>query len=357
MTCLAPMKEWQFWIDRGGTFTDVVARRPDGTLVTAKLLSEDPERRYDAAEAAIRQLTGAGDGPLQPCTIRIGTTIATNALLEREGEPVLLAITRGFGDALTIGYQDRPDIFARDIRRAPPLFAEVVEIDERVAEDGTVLTPLDEAAAAAAFAKAYAEGLRSVAIVLVHGWRHQAHEAKLADLAQAAGFTQISVSHRTAPLIRLVARGDTTLVDAYLSPVLRRYVQGLEASLDEAAAGGLLFMQSSGGLVAADRFGGKDALLSGPAGGIVGMARTAQGAGFDRIIGFDMGGTSTDVSLYAGSYDRRSDAVLAGVRVAVPMMRIDTVAAGGGSICHFDGGRLLVGPASAGGALLSSFTL
>ncbi|MDG5972576.1 hydantoinase B/oxoprolinase family protein [Sphingomonas paucimobilis] len=348
MTCLAPMKEWQFWIDRGGTFTDVVARRPDGTLVTAKLLSEDPERRYDAAEAAIRQLTGAGDGPLQPCTIRIGTTIATNALLEREGEPVLLAITRGFGDALTIGYQDRPDIFARDIRRAPPLFAEVVEIDERVAEDGTVLTPLDEAAAAAAFAKAYAEGLRSVAIVLVHGWRHQAHEAKLADLAQAAGFTQISVSHRTAPLIRLVARGDTTLVDAYLSPVLRRYVQGLEASLDEAAAGGLLFMQSSGGLVAADRFGGKDALLSGPAGGIVGMARTAQGAGFDRIIGFDMGGTSTDVSLYAGSYDRRSDAVLAGVRVAVPMMRIDTVAAGGGSICHFDGGRLLVGPASAG---------
>lgn len=342
------MKKWQFWIDRGGTFTDVVARRPDGTLVTAKLLSEDPERRYDAAEAAIRQLTGAGDGPLQPCTIRIGTTIATNALLEREGAPVLLAITRGFGDALTIGYQDRPDIFARDIRRAAPLFAEVVEINERVAEDGTVLTPLDEEGAAAAFARAYASGLRSVAIILVHGWRHQAHEAKLADLAQAAGFTQISVSHRTAPLIRLVARGDTTLVDAYLSPVLRRYVQGLETSLGEAAAGGLLFMQSSGGLVAADRFGGKDALLSGPAGGIVGMARTARGAGFDRVIGFDMGGTSTDVSLYAGSYDRRSDAVLAGVRVAVPMMRIDTVAAGGGSICHFDGGRLLVGPASAG---------
>lgn len=342
------MKDWQFWIDRGGTFTDVVARRPDGALVTAKLLSEDPERRYDAAEAAIRQLTGAGDDPLHPCTIRIGTTIATNALLEREGAPVLLAITRGFGDALTIGYQDRPDIFARDIRRAVPLFADVVEIDERVAEDGTVLTPLDEAGAAAAFARAYAAGLRSVAIVLVHGWRHQAHEATLADLAQAAGFTQISVSHRTAPLIRLVARGDTTLVDAYLSPVLRRYVQGLETSLGEAAAGGLLFMQSSGGLVAADRFGGKDALLSGPAGGIVGMARTARGAGFDRVIGFDMGGTSTDVSLYAGSYDRRSDAVLAGVRVAVPMMRIDTVAAGGGSICHFDGGRLLVGPGSAG---------
>ena len=342
------MARWQFWIDRGGTFTDVVARRPDGGVVTTKLLSEDPDRRYDAAEAAIRQLTGVGDGPLPACGIRIGTTIATNALLEREGEPVLLAITRGFGDALAIGYQDRPDIFARDIRRPPPLFAEAVEIDERVTEDGAVLTPLDREAAAAAFAKAHARGLRSIAIVLMHGWKHQAHELALAELAEAAGFTQISVSHRTAPLIRLVARGDTTLADAYLSPGLGRYVRGLEAGLGEAAAGGLLFMQSSGGLVAGDRFHGKDALLSGPAGGIVGMARTAMGAGFDRVIGFDMGGTSTDVSLFAGSYDRRSDAVLAGVRVAVPMMRIDTVAAGGGSICHFDGGRLLVGPASAG---------
>ncbi|PCD02948.1 5-oxoprolinase [Sphingomonas spermidinifaciens] len=338
------MSEWRFWIDRGGTFTDVVARRPDGTLATAKLLSEDPARRHDAAEAAIRELTGVGDGPLPPCRIRIGTTIATNALLERAGEPVLLAITRGFGDALTIGYQDRPDIFARDIRRPPPLFAEVVEIDERVGEDGTVLTPLDHGAAAAAFAGAYKRGLRAVAIVLMHGWKHTAHEAALAELAAAAGFTQVSVSHRTAPLIRLVARGDTTLADAYLSPVLRRYVEGLEGALGP----DLLFMQSSGGLVAGSGFGGKDALLSGPAGGIVGMARTAAAAGFDRVIGFDMGGTSTDVSLYAGTYDLRSDAVLAGVRVAVPMMRIDTVAAGGGSICHFDGGRLLVGPASAG---------
>ncbi len=338
------MSEWHFWIDRGGTFTDVVARRPDGALVTAKLLSEDPDRRHDAAEAAIRQLTGVGDAALPACAIRIGTTIATNALLERRGVPVLLAITRGFGDALTIGYQDRPDIFARGIRRPAPLFADVVEIDERVAEDGTVLAPLDRDAAAAAFARAYDAGLRAVAIVLMHGWKHTAHEAALAGLARAAGFTQVSVSHRTAPLIRLVARGDTTLADAYLSPVLRRYVEGLEASLGD----GLLFMQSSGGLVAGDRFGGKDALLSGPAGGIVGMARTARAAGFDRVIGFDMGGTSTDVSLYAGHYDRRSDAVLAGVRVAVPMMRIDTVAAGGGSICHFDGGRLLVGPASAG---------
>ncbi|MFS0772300.1 hydantoinase B/oxoprolinase family protein [Sphingomonas sp. 1P08PE] len=338
------MADWQFWIDRGGTFTDVVGRRPDGTLVTAKLLSEDPGRRHDAAEAAIRLLTGVGEGPLPPAAIRIGTTIATNALLERRGEPVLLAITRGFGDALTIGYQDRPDIFARDIRRPAPLFAQVVEIDERVAEDGRVLVPLDRDAAAAAFAAAHATGLRAVAIVLMHGWRHHAHEEALAELAQAAGFDQVSVSHRTAPLIRLVARGDTTLADAYLSPVLGRYVDALSASLGE----GLLFMQSSGGLVSGERFGGKDALLSGPAGGIVGMARTAAGAGFDRVIGFDMGGTSTDVSLYAGAYDRRSDAVLAGVRVAVPMMRIDTVAAGGGSICTFDGGRLLVGPASAG---------
>ena len=338
------MNEWRFWIDRGGTFTDVVARRPDGALATAKLLSVDPDRRHDAAEAAIRDLTGVGEGPLPPCRIRIGTTIATNALLERAGEPVLLAITRGFGDALTIGTQDRPDIFARDIRRAAALFADVIEIDERVGEDGTVLTPLDCEAAAAAFADAYAKGLRAVAIVLMHGWKHTAHEAALADLAAAAGFTQISVSHRTAPLIRLVARGDTTLADAYLSPVLRRYVEGLEGALGQ----DLLFMQSSGGLVSGSGFGGKDALLSGPAGGIVGMARTAETAGFDRVIGFDMGGTSTDVSLYAGSYDRRSDAVLAGVRVAVPMMRIDTVAAGGGSICHFDGGRLLVGPASAG---------
>ncbi len=338
------MAGWHFWIDRGGTFTDVVARRPDGALVTAKLLSADPGRRHDAAEAAIRRLTGIAEGPLPASDIRIGTTIATNALLERQGEPVLLAVTRGFGDALTIGYQDRPDIFARDIRRAPPLFARVVEIDERVAEDGRVLVPLDVDAAAAAFADAHAAGLRAVAIVLMHGWRHQAHEARLVELASDAGFTQISVSHRTAPLIRLVARGDTTLADAYLSPVLGRYVRGLEASLGD----GLSFMQSSGGLVAGSGFGGKDALLSGPAGGIVGMARTAAAAGFDRVIGFDMGGTSTDVSLYAGAFDRRSDAVLAGVRVAVPMMRIDTVAAGGGSICRFDGGRLLVGPESAG---------
>jgi 5-oxoprolinase (ATP-hydrolysing) len=336
---------WRFWIDRGGTFTDVVARTPAGTLQVAKLLSEDPGRYDDAAVAAIRRLTGTPTGPLPPADIRIGTTIATNALLERRGEPTLLAITRGFGDALTIGYQERPDIFARDIRRAPPLFARVAEIDERVDVDGTVLRPLDRDAAAAAFADAHAAGLRAVAIVLVHGWRHTAHEAALADLARAAGFVQISVSHRTAPLIRLVARGDTTLADAYLSPVLGRYVAGLEREL---AGQSPLFMQSSGGLVEGARFGGKDALLSGPAGGIVGMAETATRAGFPRVIGFDMGGTSTDVSLYAGVLERRHDAVIGGVRVAAPTMRIDTVAAGGGSICRFDGGRLLVGPESAG---------
>ncbi len=339
------MSGWQFWIDRGGTFTDVVARTPDGALKVAKLLSEDPGRYDDAAVAAIRRLTDTPAGPLPPADIRIGTTIATNALLERRGEPTLLAITRGFGDALTIGYQERPDIFARDIRRAPPLFAAVVEIDERVDVEGGVMRPLDEDAAAAAFAAARANGLRAVAIVLMHGWRYTAHEARLADLARAAGFTQISVSHRTAPLIRLVARGDTTLADAYLSPVLGRYVAGLEAAL---AGQKPLFMQSSGGLVEGAGFGGKDALLSGPAGGIVGMAETATRSGFARVIGFDMGGTSTDVSLYAGVLERRHDAVIGGVRVAAPTMRIDTVAAGGGSICRFDGGRLLVGPESAG---------
>jgi 5-oxoprolinase (ATP-hydrolysing) len=341
----APPK-WHFWIDRGGTFTDVVARNPAGELITAKLLSEDPDRYDDAAVAAIRQLTGIADGPLPAADIRIGTTIATNALLERKGEPTLLAITRGFGDALRIGYQDRPAIFARRIDLPPPLYARVVEIDERVTAEGEVLRPLDRDAASHALRAAYAAGLRAIAIVLVHGYRHQAHEAALADIAAEIGFTQISVSSRVAPLIKLIARGDTAVVDAYLSPVLHRYVDGLGKALGEHQRP--LFMQSNGGLIEARLFGGKDALLSGPAGGIVGMARTAEHAGFDHVIGFDMGGTSTDVSLYAGRYERRNDAVVAGVRVATPMMRIDTVAAGGGSICRLMGGRLVVGPESAG---------
>jgi len=339
------MGRWHFWVDRGGTFTDVVARTPGGEMVTAKLLSEDPERYDDAAVAAIRQLTGVPQGALPPCEIRIGTTIATNALLERKGEPVLLAITKGFGDALVIGTQDRPDIFARRIVRPPPLYAEVVEIDERVTHEGEVLRPIDLDAARAAFTEAHARGLRSVAIILLHGYRHTTHEAALAALAREIGFTQVSVSHEVGALIKLVGRGDTSVVDAYLSPVLRRYVEGLETALEGQSP---LFMQSNGGLAPGRGFRGKDAILSGPAGGIVGMAETARRAGFERVIGFDMGGTSTDVSLYAGKYERDNETIVAGARIRAPMLRIHTVAAGGGSVCRFDGGRLLVGPASAG---------
>ncbi|OAH40794.1 5-oxoprolinase [Sphingobium yanoikuyae] len=338
--------QWQFWIDRGGTFTDVVARDPQGLLHTAKLLSSDPERYADAAVEAIRRLTGAGDGPIPPCTLRIGTTIATNALLERKGEPVLLAITKGFRDAIRIGYQDRPDLFARRIDLPSPLHADVVEMDERLMQDGTILTPLDEAAAQAALQRGYDAGLRAVAIVLMHGYRYPAHEQALARIARQIGFTQISVSHEVAPLIKLVGRGDTVLADAYLSPVLRAYVDGLGEALGEDAD--MLFMQSNGGLTRGDLFRGKDAVLSGPAGGIVGLARTAEQAGFGEVIGFDMGGTSTDVSHYAGSYERDNEARVAGVRLRAPMMRIHTIAAGGGSICSVVDGRFRVGPESAG---------
>jgi 5-oxoprolinase (ATP-hydrolysing) len=343
-TVAAPSPLRRIAIDRGGTFTDVVAERDDGTIAVAKLLSADPGRYDDAAVEAVRRLTGIADGPLPPIDVRIGTTVATNALLERRGEPTLLAITRGFGDALAIGYQDRPDIFARYIRKAPPLPARVAEIDERVDVDGRTVRPLDLVAAETAFRAAFDEGLRSIAIVLMHGWRHPAHEAALADLARRIGFTQVSASHCVSPLVRLVARGDTTTADAYLSPVLRRYVDGLGAAF----GGAPLFMQSSGGLAAARTVSGKDALLSGPAGGIVGMASAAGQAGVARVIGFDMGGTSTDVSLWAGGFERRQEAVIGGIRVSAPMLRIDTVAAGGGSICRFDGGRFLVGPGSAG---------
>ncbi|WP_277979945.1 hydantoinase B/oxoprolinase family protein [Sphingomonas phyllosphaerae] len=344
MSTASPAPLRRIAIDRGGTFTDVVAERADGTIEVIKLLSVDPGRYDDAAVEAVRRLTGVRDGALPPLDVRIGTTVATNALLERRGEPVLLAITRGFGDALAIGYQDRPDIFARAIVRPPPLPERVVEIDERVDVDGALVRALDLAAAERDLRAGHDAGLRAVAIVLMHGWRYPAHEAALEALARAIGFTQISVSHRVAPLIRLVARGDTTAADAYLSPVLRRYVDGLEAAF----GGAPLFMQSSGGLAAARAVSGKDALLSGPAGGIVGMAAAARAAGVERVIGFDMGGTSTDVSLWAGTFERRQEAVIGGVRVAAPMLRIDTVAAGGGSICGFDGGRFTVGPESAG---------
>ena len=335
---------WQFWIDRGGTFTDIVARSPDGAIHTAKLLSEDPGRYADAAVEGIYRLTGRGTLP--PLSVRIGTTVATNALLERKGEPVLLAITRGFGDALEIGYQERPDIFARRIERLPPLYADVVEIDERVTAEGEVLTPLDEDAARSGLEAARARGLRAIAIVLMHGYRHTAHEAALARIAREVGFTQVSVSHKVGPLIKLIGRGDTTVADAYLSPVIGDYVRTFSAALGDWQAP--LFMQSSGGLIEGARLAGKDAILSGPAGGIVGMARTAEAAGFDHVIGFDMGGTSTDVSHYAGAYERDTETMIAGARLRVPMLRIHTVAAGGGSICRFENGRYRVGPESAG---------
>jgi 5-oxoprolinase (ATP-hydrolysing) len=339
------MTGWSFAIDRGGTFTDIVARTPAGAIVVTKLLSSDPGRYDDAAVAGIRALIAA-HGPGAIDSVRMGTTVATNALLERQGEPVVLAITRGHADALRIGHQARPDIFARDIHLPEPLYGRVIEIDERMSADGETLLPLDREAAARDLADAYAAGFRAVAIVLMHGWRWTAHESAVATLAREAGFTQVSVSHEVSPLIKLVGCGDTSVVDAYLSPVLRRYVDRVVAAIGRETR--LQFMQSSGGLADASAFRGKDAILSGPAGGMVGMARTAAQAGFDRIIGFDMGGTSTDVSHYAGQYERTQETMVAGVRVRAPMLQIHTVAAGGGSICRFDGARLRVGPESAG---------
>ncbi|PKM06597.1 MAG: 5-oxoprolinase [Gammaproteobacteria bacterium HGW-Gammaproteobacteria-4] len=338
---------WEFWIDRGGTFTDIVARAPDGALIVRKLLSEDPGRYADAAVAGIRAILGdvLGDAPAVIDAVKMGTTVATNALLERRGEPVLLAITRGFGDALRIGNQARPKLFARRIELPVPLYAEAIEIDERVTAEGEVLRAIDAAAVRRDFVDAYDRGLRAIAIVLIHADRFPAHEAQLAQIAREVGFTQISLSHAMARLIKLIPRGDTAVVDAYLSPVLRRYVEQVGSQLGKTR---LLFMQSNGGLVAASAFHGKDAVLSGPAGGIVGMVKTAEAAGYRRLVGFDMGGTSTDVSWYAGSYERLDETEVAGVRLRTPMLAIHTVAAGGGSICSFDGARLRVGPESAG---------
>ncbi|MEA3061322.1 MAG: hypothetical protein QOJ94_1103, partial [Sphingomonadales bacterium] len=336
---------WAFSIDRGGTFTDIVARAPDGRLLTAKLLSDNPGQYDDAAVEGIRRLTAEqDDAPLGD--VKMGTTVATNALLERKGEKLALAITRGFGDALRIGYQARPDIFARRIVLPEALYTKVIEVDERVTAEGEVLRPLDLDRARADLEAAHRDGCRAVAIVLMHGWRWTEHEAALAALARELGFTQVSASHAVGPLIKLVGRGDTTVVDAYLSPVLRRYVDKVVQALGEKTR--LLFMQSSGGLTDAAAFQGKDAILSGPAGGIVGMVKTAEAAGYERIIGFDMGGTSTDVSHFAGAFERTNETVVAGVRVRAPMLEIHTVAAGGGSVCHYDGARFRVGPDSAG---------
>jgi 5-oxoprolinase (ATP-hydrolysing) len=341
--------DWQFWIDRGGTFTDIVARRPDGTLLTHKLLSDNPERYRDAAVAGIRHLLGLSkDDPIPASAIeavKMGTTVATNALLERKGEPTALAITRGFRDALRIAYQNRPRLFDRHIVLPELLYSHVAEIDERIGAHGEVLTPLDEAATRAALQQAFDSGLRSLAIVFMHGYRYSAHEAAAARIAREIGFTQVSVSHEASPMMKLVARGDTTVVDAYLSPLLRRYVDQVAGELPGV---NLHFMQSNGGLTDARAFQGKDSILSGPAGGIVGMVRASQLAGFARVIGFDMGGTSTDVSHFSGEFERVFDTQVAGVRVRAPMMSIHTVAAGGGSILHFDGSRYRVGPDSAG---------
>jgi 5-oxoprolinase (ATP-hydrolysing) len=340
---------WQFWIDRGGTFTDVVGRSPGGALLTLKLLSENPERYDDAAVQGIRELMGVADAE-SICAdeielVRMGTTVATNALLERKGDRTLLVITKGFADALRIGYQHRPKLFVRHIQLPSMLYERVAEIDERIAAHGEIVRAPDLAAAEQELRAALEAGIRSCAIVLLHGYRYPQHELQIESLAQRLGFAQISVSHRVTPLMKLVSRGDTTVVDAYLSPVLRRYVDRVAARLPGVK---LQFMQSSGGLADAQQFHGKDAILSGPAGGIVGAAQTAKLAGIDRIISFDMGGTSTDVAHYAGEYERAFDAEVAGVRLRAPLMQIHTVAAGGGSICKFDGVRLRVGPDSAG---------
>ncbi|MGH6727762.1 MAG: hydantoinase/oxoprolinase family protein, partial [Pseudolabrys sp.] len=406
---------WDFWIDRGGTFTDVVGRRPDGSLTAHKLLSENPEAYADAAVQGIRDLLGLRAGePILPGlvgAVKMGTTVATNALLERKGDRTLLLITRGFRDALKIGYQARPKIFARHIVKPDMLYERVAEVDERVRADGTVERAPDLDAVRAELAAAKADGIAAVAIVFMHAYRYPEHEKQAAALARAAGFAQVSVSHEISPLIKLVGRGDTTVVDAYLSPILRRYVSAVSSDLRagaatrassplplaipssppplagevdaRSAAGGgsstivaqasapslalprkrgreqkeqaakqdairLMFMMSSGGLTAAELFQGKDAILSGPAGGVVGMAETGKQAGFGRLIGFDMGGTSTDVSHFDGEYERAFETEVAGVRMRAPMMLIHTVAAGGGSILHFDGARFRVGPDSAG---------
>jgi 5-oxoprolinase (ATP-hydrolysing) len=348
--------KWDFWIDRGGTFTDIVGRRPDGTLVAHKVLSENPEAYRDAAVQGIRELLGLSAGEPIPSgmigAVKMGTTVATNALLERKGEQTLLVTTRGFRDALAIGYQARTDIFAKRIVKPELLYSAVVEVDERVRADGEVEAAPDEAAVRADLLAQFDAGYRAVAIVFMHAYRYPAHEKLVARIAGEIGFTQISVSHEVSPLIKLVGRGDTTVVDAYLSPILRRYVEQVASELgaDTDAEDGpqLMFMQSSGGLTAARLFQGKDAILSGPAGGVVGAVETSRLAGFEKMVGFDMGGTSTDVSHYDGELERSFETEVAGVRMRAPMMSIHTVAAGGGSILHFENGRFRVGPDSAG---------
>ena len=345
---------WQFWVDRGGTFTDIVAKSPDGRLVSHKLLSDNPERYKDAAVQGIRELLGLERGAsIPPGTIehvKMGTTVATNALLERKGERTLFVTTRGFGDALRIGYQNRPRLFDLNIVLPSLLYEQVIEVDERVDAGGKVLSPLDDDRVRADLQTAFDAGIRAVAVAFIHGYRFHDHELRVGEICREVGFTRISLSHEASPLIKLVSRGDTTVVDAYLSPILGRYVQQVADELGTEGEGGprLMFMQSNGGLTDARLFQGKDAILSGPAGGVVGMTRTAAMSGFHKLIGFDMGGTSTDVTHYDGEYERSFETLVAGVRMRAPMMHIHTVAAGGGSILQFDGSRFRAGPESAG---------
>jgi 5-oxoprolinase (ATP-hydrolysing) len=354
-----PTMTWEFWIDRGGTFTDIIAKRPDGQLVIHKLLSENPERYTDAAVQGIREILGvAANAPTpaeQVAVVKMGTTVATNALLEKKGDRTILLITKGFRDALRIGYQNRPDIFAREIILPEILYEQVIEVEERYTAQGEELIPLNLEAVRPQLQAAYDDGIRACAIVLMHGYRYTEHENRVAILARNIGFTQVSVSHTVSPLMKLVSRGDTTVIDAYLSPILRRYVEQVASQLgngeretDFQSPVKLMFMQSNGGLVDAEKFQGKDSILSGPAGGIVGAVQTSLRAGFDKIISFDMGGTSTDVAHYNGEYERSFETEIAGVRLRTPMMAIHTVAAGGGSIVQFDGSRYRVGPESAG---------
>ncbi len=354
--------KWDFFIDRGGTFTDIIARKPDGTLAAHKLLSENPEAYRDAAVAGIRYFLGVEPGGALPPhkigDVRMGTTVATNALLERKGDRTLLLITKGFRDALRIAYQARSDIFAKEIIKPEQLYERVIEINERVTAQGETLVVPDLAEIEAGLRQAKADGFDAVAIVFMHSWNYAKHEEIAANAAYRLGFSQVSVSSHVSPLVKLVGRGDTTVVDAYLSPVLRRYVDQVagELGIDPASriAGEdnngprLQFMMSSGGLTDANLFQGKDAILSGPAGGVVGMVETARAAGFEKVIGFDMGGTSTDVAHCDGDYERAFDTEVAGVRIRAPMMRIHTVAAGGGSILTFDQGRFRAGPHSGG---------
>lgn len=340
---------WQFYIDRGGTFTDIVAQNPQGEIIVYKLLSENPEHYEDASIQGIRDLMGIGsEQPIPTKSIKVvkmGTTVATNALLERKGDRLVLLITKGFKDALRIGYQNRPDIFARHIVLPSMLYESVIEVEERYDASGRELKAIATETVRRDLQAAFHQGIKSCAIVFLHGYRYPQHELQVAAIAKEIGFTQISISHQVSPLIKLVSRGDTTVVDAYLTPILRRYIDRIASKLTDVP---LMFMKSDGGLVTADKFQGKDSILSGPAGGIVGAVKTSQRAGFPQIITFDMGGTSTDVAHYAGEYERQLDLEIAGARMRVPVLAIHTIAAGGGSILSFDGMSYRVGPESAG---------